>query len=253
MAGHLLALGRCLSLLGHTLAGVAKVSWAFPRLDRPARQLWVQGWAQTMLRKSGIAQRTLGQPAAQGPVLLVANHLSWLDIPTLHAGRHCRFISKAEVANWPLIGRLAKGAGTLFIQRGSRRDASRLVQTMAERLRAGDVLAVFPEATTGDGRSLLPFHPNLLQAAIDAQAPVQPVALRFIDLRTGEPSFIPCFQGDESMLRSLWRTLRTRHLLAVVHYGELEYAQGRDRRQWALDLHARVNQMLQTPWPVDAA
>jgi 1-acyl-sn-glycerol-3-phosphate acyltransferase len=116
-----------------------------------------------------------------GPVLLVANHISWLDIVVLHAARHCRFVSKAMCKRWPLIGTLATGAGTLYIERESRRDAMRVVHHMADALQAGDILAVFPEGTTSDGISLLPFHANLIQAAVSAGAPVQPVALRFID------------------------------------------------------------------------
>ena len=103
------------------------------------------------------------------------------------AARYCRFVSKADVRHWPLIGSLARGAGTLFIERESRRDAMRVVHHMAERLTAGDVLAIIPEGTTSDGVSLLPFHANLLQAAIATNAPVLPVALRFTNAATCGP------------------------------------------------------------------
>src|SRR3569832_1870289 len=126
-------------------------------------------------------------------MLLVANHISWLDILVVHAARHCRFVSKSEVKRWPLIGTLATGANTLNIERESRRDAVRVVHHMAEALRAGDVLAVFPEGTTSDGRALLPFHANLIQAAISAAAPVLPVALSFMDKGSGAASFSPCY------------------------------------------------------------
>ena len=92
-----------------------------------------------------------------------------------------RFVSKADVRHWPLLGWLVDAAGTLYIERERKRDAMRVVHQMAEALAAGDMVAVFPEGTTGDGRALLPFHANLLQAAIAAGAPVQPVALRFSD------------------------------------------------------------------------
>jgi 1-acyl-sn-glycerol-3-phosphate acyltransferase len=173
-------------------------------------------------------------------VLLVANHISWLDILVMHAARHCRFIAKSEVHHWPLIGRLATGAGTLYIEREKRRDAMRVVHHMAERLRAGEVLAVFPEGTTTDGTRLLPFHGNLVQAAISAQAPVLPMALRYEDARTGAISLAPAYVDDDTLVGSVWRLLRAPPVRARVSFGDLQQPRGRDRRAWAHDLHAAV-------------
>ena len=241
MAGTLRAIGRFTRMLWHTLQGVRLASNGFNQLDAQTQQRVVEQWAHDFLRHAGIELRIKGQPVSQGPMLLVANHQSWLDIPTLHAARNCRFVSKAEIAQWPLVGRLARAAGTLFIQRSSRRDTQRTVQAMTEALRQGDILTVFPEGTTGNGRELLPFHGNTLQAAIDADVPVLPVALTFLDRSTGQASFVPCEAYlDEPMLRSLWRTIATDDLVAVVHYGTPEKANGRDRRTWAQDLQATV-------------
>jgi len=173
-------------------------------------------------------------------MLLVANHISWLDILVMHAARHCRFVSKSEVRRWPLIGTLSTGAGTLYIERESRRDAMRVVHQMADALKAGDILAVFPEGTTSDGVSLLPFHANLIQAAISAGAPVQPVALSFIDVATGQPSLAPCYINDDTLFGSIWRTLTAPRIAAVVTYGEPQPAEGRERRVWAAELRAEV-------------
>lgn len=241
MAGAWRATKRLLRMVMHILQAVRLSRRGFAQWDAASQQRYIERWAQDFLRTAGVQMQVHGQPITQGPMLWVSNHQSWLDIPTLHAAHHCRFVSKAEIAQWPLVGRLARAAGTLFIQRGARRDTQRTVQAMAQALREGDILAVFPEGTVGDGRTLLAFHGNTLQAAIDAGAPVQPVALTFVDARTGEPSYAPCeAYVDEPMLRSLWRTLQTEHLVAVVHYGSPEYAQGRDRRTWAQDLQARV-------------
>jgi 1-acyl-sn-glycerol-3-phosphate acyltransferase len=173
-------------------------------------------------------------------MLLVANHISWLDILVMHAARHCRFVAKAEVRHWPLIGRLASGGGTLYIERESRRDALRVVHHMAERLRAGDILAVFPEGTTSDGTALLPFHANLLQAAISANAPALPLALSFLDTATRAPSLAPAYVGDDTLLGSVWRTLTAPPLTAIVSYGEPQFARGLERRQWAAQLRDAV-------------
>ncbi len=152
----------------------------------------------------------------------MANHISWLDITALHAARFCRFVSKADVKAWPLIGALASGVGTLFIQRESRRDAMRVVHHMADSLRAGDVLAVFPEGTTSDGVALLPFHANLLQAAIAARAPVQPVALQFVDTHTRRSAvWRPAMSGDDTLLGSVWRTVRAPGITVRIVFGDV--------------------------------
>jgi 1-acyl-sn-glycerol-3-phosphate acyltransferase len=112
---------------------------------------------------------------------------------------------------------------------------------MADALRAGGVVAVFPEGTTSDGIHLLPFHANLIQAAISAGAPVVPVALRFVDTLSGQTSLAPCYIGDDTLVGSLWRTLRTPGITAIVSYGEPQEAEGRDRRAWARDLHDTID------------
>ncbi|WP_039853161.1 lysophospholipid acyltransferase family protein [Hylemonella gracilis] len=232
----------------HLFHGLFIVVVRFPRLNEEARALHVQVWARALLRHLGLRVEVRGDVVSPGPLLLASNHISWLDIMSLHAARYCRFVAKADIQRWPLVGRLVAGAGTLFIQRESRRDAMRVVQHMAERLRAGEVLAVFPEGTTSDGQSLLPFHANLLQAAISADAPVQPVALDFLDSR-GERSLAPCYIGDDSLLDTAWRTARSKGLVVRVTYGTPQTAQGRDRRAWADALRDEVIRLRDQPAP----
>lgn len=254
MAGTWRAMQRLARMLWHTLRGVRLARSGFSDLDAARQQAMVEQWAGQFLATAGVGLQVRGLPPAQGPVLLVANHQSWLDIPTLHAARHCRFVSKAEIARWPLVGRLARAAGTLFVQRSVRRDTQRTMQAMVAALQQGDMLCVFPEGTVGPGPQLLPFHGNMLQAAIDADVPVQPVALSFVDIRTGQPSYVPCESYlDEPILRSLWRTLKSEHLVAVVHYGTPEKAEGRDRRTWARDLQAQVQALRAVPAATELA
>jgi 1-acyl-sn-glycerol-3-phosphate acyltransferase len=236
---QLRALWRISRVLLHVLAGAWRIRVAFPRLTQPEREAQVQAWAGVMLKHLAIKLVVNGTPPAGGPVLLAANHISWLDIVVIHASRHCRFISKSDVKAWPLVGMLATGAGTLYIERESRRDAMRVVHHMAERLSAGEVLAVFPEGTTGDGTHVLPFHANLLQAAIAVNAPIQPVALQFVDAQ-GQQSFAPCYIGDDTLLGSLWRTLCSDGIQAVVTFGAPQTADGRDRRAWAVALREDI-------------
>lgn len=244
---QLRAAGRLLRVLAHLLVGAWKIHFHFGGLNEDQREEAVQQWALAMLGILGIALRVHGERPRGGPVLLVSNHISWLDIIVIHATRHCRFVSKSEVGAWPLLGRLATGAGTLYIERASRRDALRVVHTMAERLQAGEVLAVFPEGTTGDGQQLLPFHANLLQAAIAVDAPLQPLALHFEDCRTHSFSRAPCYVGDDTLLQSLWRTLCAEPLQAVVSYGAVQRVQGRDRRALADDLRRNIEALRADP------
>lgn len=238
------AIWRLLRCLGHIAAGIWTILTLFPRLGQPAREARVQVWAQAMLKLAGIELAVRGSPVADGPALLVANHLSWLDIVVLHASRYCRFVSKSDIKHWPLVGTLADGAGTLYIQRESRRDAHRVVHHMAERLKLGDVLAVFPEGTTGDGLTLKPFHANLLQAPISTNVPVQPIALRFVDADTGQTSFAPRYIDDDSIFVSIWETLCVPHLRAEVIFGEPRRSEGADRRALAAALQDEVARLL---------
>lgn len=237
------ALWRGLRAIGHVLHGLWVIRSEFGRLTPDASALLVREWSRQMLAIMGVELVVQGTPPGQGPVLLVANHISWLDILVMDAAQPARFVSKSDVKSWPVLGSLVTGAGTLYIERESRRDAMRVVHQMADSLRAGDILAVFPEGTTGDGQTLLPFHANLIQAAISAHAPVLPVGLSFVDGHTGQRSDAPLFIGDTTMLQSLWSTLRATGLQAVVHYGAPQTAEGRDRRTWAQDLREAVTRL----------
>lgn len=234
------AIWKLLRGLWHVLVGMGTIYVRFPQLRPEQREMRVQAWALQFLALWDIHLKVMGQPVVQGPALMVCNHISWLDISVIHAARHCRFVSKSDIRDWPLVGTLATGAGTLYIERTSRKDALRMVKDMADAMRNGDVVAVFPEGTTSDGRDLLPFHANLIESAIQAEAAVQPMSLQFVDAETGEPSFAPCYVGDDTLLGSIWRTLTAQRITAVVHFGALQHANGRDRRSWAHDLREEV-------------
>ena len=236
---------RLLRIFVHILVGVWRAAVRLPRLEPAQQHAEVQAWAQAFLSHAGVSLEIRGKPPAEGPVLLVCNHISWLDIPMMHAVRHCRFVSKSDVQGWPFVGSLATAAGTLYIERTSPRDAVRVVHQMAQALGAGEVLAVFPEGTTGDGSALLPFHANLLQAAVSTGAPAQPVGLRFIDKASGQPSRAPSYIGDETLMGSIWRTVCARPIVAVVNFGDAERAQGRDRRAWSRDLRNTIDGLRQ--------
>lgn len=225
----------------HAVGGWCTIRFRFPRMSPEARAREVERWSRRMLEIFGITLVVQGTPPERGPLLLVVNHVSWLDILAVHAARHVRFVAKSNIKSWPVIGSLSTGAGTLYIERERRRDAMRVVHHMAEALRDGDLIAVFPEGTTGDGRKLLPFHANLLQAAISSDAPVQPAALRFALTSSGETSYAPAYVDDDTLLESVWRTLSAPPLTAYLSFGEPQDSRERERRAWAITLHAEVD------------
>ena len=231
----------CESLL-HVVRGAVTCAVVFPFVDAGARRRHITQWTHRMLAVLGVDLIVHGS-AETGRVLVCANHLSWLDILAIQAILPARFVSKAEVRCWPLIGRLAAAAGTLFVERRHRRDAVRVVHEIAAALSAGGSVAVFPEGTTGNGRVLLPFHANLLQAAIAAQASVQPVALRFSD---GRDAFSPAapFVGDMTLIRSLLRIAAADGLTAHLTRLPVIEAACHDRRTLAAATRARIQRVL---------
>ncbi len=193
MPRHLRAGWRLLRLLVHALWGLWLVAWRFPRLSSHQQQARVQlvaGPADLRRHHAAAARPAAarGAGAAGGQPPFVAGHSRTTCGALLPLHLQVRPEGLA-----PIVGTLATAAGTLYIRRESRRDALRMVTSMRDALLAGEVLAVFPEGQTGDGRALLPFHANLLQLALGERlgAPVQPVGLRFLDGIGGATSDAP--------------------------------------------------------------
>ena len=234
---------RLLRLVPHVLHGLWIVRRRFELLDAASRHQLIQWWSVKTLRILGISLTSHGSALPQGH-LLVANHISWLDIAAVHAVLpQARFVSKADVKHWPLVGTLVEGVGTLFIERSSKRDALRVVHQTAAALQAGDCVAVFPEGTTGTGPALLPFHANLLQAAVSTGAPVLPLVLRW-----HEPgkrfSTAAQFVGDTTLAQSLWRIASARGLGIDVQILPGVPAADQDRRALGEALRSLISARL---------
>lgn len=248
--GNLGAVRKALRCTAHLLHGMWTIRRHFTGISPAQKSQHISRWAQDFLQHLGVQLRLEGQAVTAGPLLVVANHISWLDILVLLAVQPVCFVSKAEIKTWPLIGWLATHVGTLYIERASRRDAMRVVHHIAAALAPGtadqpsQIIAVFPEGTTSDGRSVLSFHGNLIQAALSAGAPVQPVTLRFVDAVTGCHSMAPAYIDSDTLVTSVWRFLTSKPVAACVHFGQVQHAQGRDRRLWAGDLQRAVAQVV---------
>ncbi|HJV83643.1 lysophospholipid acyltransferase family protein [Noviherbaspirillum sp.] len=200
---------RLLRVVLHLFRGLAICALIFPRTDAAGRQNHVRRWSRELLALCNVAvqiRHAQGVPDAPR-ALIVANHVSWLDIFVINTFHPCRFVAKSDIRDWPLIGWLCEKTGTIFISRGKLRDVRRIYQGLVASLHAGEHVAFFPEGTTAPQGTLLPFHANLFEAAIEAEVPVQPYAVRYVD-KDGRLHPAADFVGEMSFLESMLTVLK---------------------------------------------
>jgi 1-acyl-sn-glycerol-3-phosphate acyltransferase len=236
---------RLAGITWHLLAGLLTAACCFPFYGAPQRQRAIRRWSARLLRHLGVRLQVDGELLAARPLMLVANHVSWLDIFAINAVQPARFVAKSEIRRWPAIGWLCERAGTLFIERGRRADAGRVNALMTEALRAGDLIAVFPEGTTSNGARVLRFHSALLQPALKSAAAVQPVVLRF-EHGDGRLCTEAAYDGDKSLWRSLCDIVARPVIVARVSFLPALPAQP-DRRALADAAHAAIANRLPPP------
>ncbi|MDZ5444806.1 lysophospholipid acyltransferase family protein [Micromonospora sp. 4G57] len=225
--------GRLVGVLGMLVLGVglAGLLAVLPARERDAA---VRGWARGTLRALGIRLVVRGR-LPRRRALLVANHVSWLDVLAVLAVAPARMLAKREVRAWPLVGQLAAAAGTVFVDRARPRELPAAVGRVAAALRAGHPVAVFPEGTTwcGEAADCRPgrgFRPAMFQAAVDAGAPVVPLRIGYRYGATGTATTAAAFLGDETLWDSLRRVLAARDLtLSVAVTAALHPAVDADR------------------------
>ena len=171
---------RIVRLALHLGRGLLIAGLVFPRVTDAQRQAHIRRWSRELLAILSVrlhverASESLPQRA-----MLVANHVSWVDIFVIDAVMPTRFVAKSEVARWPLVGWLSTRAGTLYLSRARRRDTARINRDVRTALERGELVGVFPEGTTTDGSRLLKFHSSLLEPAVSQQAAIVPVALSY--------------------------------------------------------------------------
>ncbi|MDT0614692.1 lysophospholipid acyltransferase family protein [Streptomyces lancefieldiae] len=193
----------------------------------------VRHWCRWIVRAFGVRVRMTGAAAPAGGLLLVAHHVSWLDIPLLAAVRPARMLAKSEIRRWPVAGPPAARAGVLFIERDRLRALPDTVAAISRALREGAAVAAFPEGSTWCGRARGSYRRAVFQAALDAGVPVQPVRIRY---RTAERevSTAPAFVGEDTLLASLWRVATARGVTAEVEVRPVvPPGRHRDRRSLA--------------------
>lgn len=228
---HLRRLLRIVLLLLHILVGalLTLVMARHPADGLPSTRFAAvkRAWFQALLRILGIRVRVKGT-AAEGGILFVANHISWLDIPVIGSVLEASFLSKQEVRQWPVVGWLAARAGTLFIKRGGRNASNAAAEAMTWRLVRDAPVLIFPEGTTSTGESVLRFHPRLFGAATLAERPVQPIALRYPHVEQIHPT--APFVGDDKLLQHVWQLLAEREVEAEIRLLEPIGVEGADRK-----------------------
>jgi 1-acyl-sn-glycerol-3-phosphate acyltransferase len=198
---------RLALLVLHLLQGLATCALVFPWTGAPLRERLVRRWSARLLRICRVEVER--QQAGHAPLqhaLIVSNHISWLDIFVINALHPCRFVAKAEIRAWPVLGWLVAQAGTVFIARGNRRDLRHIFKGLVEALAQRQRVAFFPEGTTSSQGGLLPFHANLFEAAIDARVPVQPYALSYLDREGGWHPAVD-YTGETTFVDSILRIL----------------------------------------------
>lgn len=197
-----------------------------------------QSWSAAALDALGVELEADLTHLAPG-VLVVANHISWIDIFVINAALPSAFVSKEEVRHWPIIGWLAAKNDTVFLRRGSRGHAKLINEQVAAILDQGKHVAVFPEGTTTDGRSLLHFHAALLQPALAAGRPILPAAISYWELN-GERSLAPRYDGDISLGQCTSAILRRRRIIARLVTTPLRGRNGEDRKQVAAEAREAI-------------
>lgn len=221
------------------LSGLLLTLCLFPFCSDTARLRLKSSWALALLDALGVELEADLTHAVPGS-LLVANHISWIDIYVINAALPAAFVSKEEVRHWPVLGWLAARNETIFLRRGSRGHARIINQEVAERLGKSQHVAVFPEGTTTDGRSLLHFHAALLQPALAAGKPVLPVALSYWEV-DGQRSLAPRYDGDISLGQCTRAILGRKRLIARLQTTPLLGLNGENRKQVAVEARAAIS------------
>jgi 1-acyl-sn-glycerol-3-phosphate acyltransferase len=235
-------------LVAHLLVGLWRVRFRLPAMSEAERQMTVRRWSRRLLALLGVRVHLQGEAPVAGGYVLAANHVSWVDIFALLAHRPLTFVAKSEIRAWPVIGPLAAGVGTLFIERGRSRHARTTNARIAALIEAGGVIALFPEGTTTAGDRLLPFHAALFQPVIEAGGLVQPVALRYTDA-SGEPSAVAAYVDDMTLLGSIWRILRARTIDVQLQFLVPMATAGLARREVSLASEQAIASALNVPPP----
>ena len=220
----------------------------FPRASREQKLTYIQTWCIHALKVIGVELSISPSSTFIWPSktqLLVANHVSWLDVLVIQALHPCVFVAKSEVRQWPFVGSMAQACGVVFVDRSSPSSARKMVDDVASALHHGYCVAGFPEGTSSEGHDVRLFHANLFEAAIHRDVEVLPIALRYTDVRTGHLCLKAAFVGDIGFLQSLHQVIGMQQMTVSVQIGKTLSPHGHSRRTLAHLSHRSVLNQLQ--------
>ncbi|MGZ3238669.1 MAG: lysophospholipid acyltransferase family protein [Burkholderiaceae bacterium] len=225
---------KLLRVFVHLFIGLSTCAFVFPLTNQAGRERRIKKWSIKLLDICDVHVEVDHATSIPPPTraLNVANHVSWLDIFVLNSFCPCRFVAKSEIRDWPILGWLCVKTGTIFIARGRIRDVRRIFEGLVASIKAGEHVAFFPEGTTSAQGNLLPFHPNLFEAAIDADVPIQPFAIRYVDA-SGRLYTVVDFIGDMSFAQSMIAILKAGGIKAILTRLPIIETKGGHRRELA--------------------
>jgi 1-acyl-sn-glycerol-3-phosphate acyltransferase len=237
-------------MVWHVLRAALIAGLVFPFLNAAQRRMRVQRFSRQLLALLAVRVKVGGEPprARDAPVMIVANHVSWLDIFAINTAHTMRFVAKAEIRRWPLLGWLCAQGGTLFIERAQRRHTAQINVQIVAGLRQGDTFAVFPEGRISDGHAVLPFHASLLQPALSCNARLFPVAIRY-SRSDGSLCEEADYAGDKTLLHSLRMMLTQPVIHAHLQFLPPLESGGRHRRELAHEAARMIAAALNVPAP----
>ncbi len=224
---------RITHMAGLLVKGLSICTFRFPKLSIEQRNAEISRWSIQLLGAAGMRVRPVGAPGQwPGRAMIVANHISWIDVFAVLAVAPGVFVAKSEIRGWPVIGKLVTAVDTLYLEREKKSDVLRMNQNIVAALESGRRVAICPEGTTTWGDELLRFHAALFQPAIEASATLHPVGIRYLDA-SGGPSRAAGYVGEMSLLGSMWRIVSEQTMVVELHFAATVEAGGSDRRTLA--------------------
>ena len=236
----------------HTLVGVFVVSLIFPLGTKHFKLGLIKWWCKHLLDIFNVSVISFGErPPSYKTAsnnMIIANHISWIDIHAINSILPLTFIAKSDIKSWPIFGYLASKGNVLFIERGKRHHATRIVDITTRHLKTGDNLCLFPEGTTTDGTEIMPFKGSVIQSAIQAQSTIWPVAIRYPHPDGGINTAV-AYAGDTTMAQSIQQLLLQKRPVIELHFlapiSTVKLAdQNKNRRDLTLHIQSLITKKL---------
>ena len=238
---------RLTRLALHVVVGLTVAGLIFSRVSAAGQDRILRWWGRGVLRALRIVPQVRGvAPALESAgMLLVSNHISWLDIFVIQAVKPVRFVAKHDIRSWPVLGWLCAQTGTLFIERDRARHAVHVIHAMREHIKRGVSVGIFPEGGSTLGDHIREFHAALFQAVPEGGA-ILPVGLRYLDA-SGQPTSAPAYANEITLAECIRSILSQSKLVAELNFEEPIDVSGRSRRERSAQTQAAIAQRLGLP------